>query len=92
MVNVLALNGRKVVTSDAFVIGEVEGAEVDTENWAITHLRVILTKQTVKDLKLEPPILWDVVLSLSVKYIKEFSEPINLNISLTEVANLVKSK
>ena len=92
MVNALALNGRKVVTSDAYILGEVEGAEVNTENWTMTSLRVLLTKQAVEDLKLEPPILWDVVISLSVKFIKAFGEPITLNTPFSEIATLAKPK
>ncbi len=92
MVNVLALNGKKVVTSDAYALGEVEGVEVNTENWTVTNLRVTLTKQAVQDLKLEPPILWDVVISLPTKYIKTYNEPITLNIPFTEITNLTKTK
>ena len=92
MVNALALNGRKVVTSDSYALGEVEGVEVNTENWTITSLRVLMTKQAVEDLKLEPPILWDVVISLSIKFIKAFGELIALNIPFSEIAVLVKSK
>jgi len=92
LVNALALNGKKVVTSDSYVLGEVEGVEVDTENWAVTTLRVTLTKQAVQDLKLEPPILWDVVISLPTKYIQTYSDPITLNIPFTEITNLTKTK
>ncbi len=92
MVNALALNGKKVVTSDGYVLGEVEGALVDTDNWLVTNLRVILTTQAVEDLKFEPPILWDVVLSLSTKFINTYGEPITLNIPFSEIATLAKSK
>lgn len=92
MVNASSLNGKKIVTSDAYFLGEVEGVEVDSENWTVTSLRVILTKQAVEDLKLEPPILWDVFVSLPVKCIKAYGEPISLNVPFSEIATLAKSK
>ena len=92
MVNAAALTGRKIMTSDARVLGEVEGVEIDTENWTVTHVRVILTKQAVKDLLLESPILWDIILSLPVKIIRAFGEPISLDIPFSEIETLTKSK
>jgi hypothetical protein len=92
LVNVLALNGKKVVTADFYALGEVEGAEVSTDNWTVINLRVTFTKQAVQDLKLEPPILWDVVISLPTKYLKTYNEPIALNIPFTEIINLTKAK
>ena len=92
LVNAATLNGKKVVTSDDNLLGEIEGIEVDTENWTITHLRVILTKQSAEELNPEKPILWDVVLTLPVKLIKAFGETVNLGASFSEIATLVKSK
>jgi sporulation protein YlmC with PRC-barrel domain len=92
LVNALALNGKKVVTSDFVALGEVEGVEVNTDNWTVTNLRVTLTKQAVQDLNLEPPILWIVVISLPTKYIQTYNESITLNIPFTEITNLTKTK
>jgi sporulation protein YlmC with PRC-barrel domain len=50
MVKVSKLNGMKVITTDAFTIGEVNGAEVDTGLWQITHLHVALTNEITKEL------------------------------------------
>ena len=92
MVHASTLIGRCVRNSDAVALGEVEGVEVDTGNWIITHLRVILTKQSVEELHLEKPILWDVVLTLPVTLIKGFDESISLNVPFSEIATLVKPK
>jgi sporulation protein YlmC with PRC-barrel domain len=42
MISFEKLVGLKVVTSRAFILGEVKGARVDTENWSITHLHIKL--------------------------------------------------
>ncbi len=92
MVNATALTDKKIMTSDAYFLGAVEGIEINTENWLVTHLRVLLSKQAVKDLHLEPPILWDVVMSLPVEFVKEFGEKINLKVPFSEIADAAKPK
>ena len=85
MVKGSELVGKKVVTSDGYFLGEVEGIEVDACKWFVTHLRILLSKQAVNDLRLEPPILWDVVLSLPTSFVREFGAQISLNIHFAEV-------
>jgi hypothetical protein len=44
------INGMKVITADAFNLGEVDGAHADTGTWKITHLDVELTKEAQRNL------------------------------------------
>jgi len=37
MVKVSTVKGKKVITTDAFTVGEVSGAEMDPDLWKITH-------------------------------------------------------
>ncbi len=92
MVNASALTNKKVLTSDAYFLGVVEGIEVDTENWLITNVRILLSTQAINDLQLEPPILWDVVVTLPVRFIKGFGENISLHVPFSEIAAIVKPK
>lgn len=50
LVSVDKLNGKKVICAKAYTLGEVKGAEVDTENWRLTHLYVKLTDQAATEL------------------------------------------
>jgi sporulation protein YlmC with PRC-barrel domain len=50
LVNSEKLIGMKVNTSKAYVLGEVNGFEVDTKNWRVTHLRVKLTDEAATQL------------------------------------------
>lgn len=80
MVVAAALIGRKVLTSDDFLLGQVHGVEIDTEEWRVTNLRVVLSKRAVKDLHLDPPMLMDVVFSLPVNLVEKLDEKIRLNV------------
>ena len=50
LVSIDKLIGMKVITSKAYILGEVRGAEADVDNWRITHLQVKLTDKAVTDL------------------------------------------
>jgi len=51
------MNGTKVITANAYVLGEVDGAEVDTDKWKVTHLDVNLTKEATEELGFKKPFL-----------------------------------
>ena len=42
--NVANLNGMEVITSEAQILGEVDGIEVDIVDWKVMHLHINLTK------------------------------------------------
>ena len=50
MVSLDELIGKKVITARAYILGDVQGAEVDVDNWRITHLQVKLTDKASTDL------------------------------------------
>lgn len=66
------LNGMKVITANAYVLGEVDGAEVDTKKWKVTHLDVSLTNEATKELGFKKPFLGSMKVCLPVIIIKEF--------------------
>jgi sporulation protein YlmC with PRC-barrel domain len=50
MINFEEIMGLQVVTSGAHIIGEVKGAKIDTETWAIKYLNVKLTGDAAESL------------------------------------------
>jgi len=36
------MNGMKVITVDAYTLGEIDGAHVDTKTWQLTYFEVSL--------------------------------------------------
>ncbi len=91
MVNTTALIKKKVRTSDGQVLGKVSSSELDTDNWKITHLRVLLSRHAIKQLQLEPPFLMGVALNLPVNLTEKFGEDIILNVPISEISEIAKS-
>jgi len=86
------LNGMKVITANAYVLGEVDGAEVEPDKWKVTHLDVNLTNEATKELGFKKPFLGSVKICLPVAIIKEFGDVITLKNSLQELKNLKECK
>jgi sporulation protein YlmC with PRC-barrel domain len=77
MVEVSELNGMKVITADAFEVGEVSGAEM-SKDWKITHLHIDLSKHAVNELGFKRPLLGHVTICLPVDLIKGYGDVITL--------------
>ncbi len=86
------LNGMTVITANAHILGEVDGAEVDTDIWEVTHLEVSLTNEAIKELGFKKPFLGSMKVCLPVTVIKEFGDVITLKNSLQELKNLKECK
>ncbi|MCW3994978.1 MAG: PRC-barrel domain-containing protein [Candidatus Bathyarchaeota archaeon] len=90
MTNSALLNDRRVVTSDAWDIGKVDGIEIDTEKWTVTHLRVSLSKDSAQELRFKKPILGDVVVCIPINRIKAFGDVITLDALFSDIASLAE--
>ena len=44
------LSGKFVICAGGFDLGEVNGVDIDTNTWQVTHLHVKLSKQASEDL------------------------------------------
>lgn len=92
MVKISRLNGKRVITSNAFVVGEIEGAEVSVSNWQVTHLYVSLTKEACSELGFRKPALGSVTVCLPVGFIQAVGDVITLNKSLPELKGTEECK
>jgi sporulation protein YlmC with PRC-barrel domain len=82
------LNGMKVITANAYTLGEVEGAHVNTNTWKIVNLDISLTKETVKELGFKKPMLGSLIVCLPISEVKEVGDVITLEHTLQEFKNL----
>ncbi|HVP16694.1 MAG TPA: hypothetical protein VMT42_04950 [candidate division Zixibacteria bacterium] len=81
------LNWKKVVTSDGVTIGEVEGGELDSKSFQVTHVHVGLNDATLKEFGLKKPILGQVFVCLPVDMVQAVNDAVTLRESLGELKN-----
>ena len=91
MIEVSRLNGKKVITTDAFNVGEVSEAVMD-DNWKITHIHVNLTKEATKELGFKKPVLGHITVCLQVDHVKGFADVITLNKTREELKGISECK
>jgi len=84
------LNGLKVVTTDAYTIGDVDGIEFDVKKALITHLRVDLTKEAAKELRFKKPFMGSVIVCIPLSMIQAYGHVINLNVPLSQIKTLAE--
>jgi sporulation protein YlmC with PRC-barrel domain len=81
-----------VITSDAYTLGEVDGAHADIGVWNITHLDVELTKEATEELGFKKPLLGSLTVCLPINAVKQVGNVITLNKSRLELKNLKECK
>jgi sporulation protein YlmC with PRC-barrel domain len=92
LVSVSRLVGKKVIGSNAYMLGEITGADVDTEKWLVTHLHVGLTDEATRELGFRKPLLGSVIVCLPINIIQATGDVISLNKSITELRTIVQPK
>jgi sporulation protein YlmC with PRC-barrel domain len=85
MIDVSKLNGVRVITADSYNLGEVEGMNVDTKNWKVTHAKVGLTDEATRELGYSKPLLGSVKICLPVDFVAGYGDVMTLKKSLLEL-------
>lgn len=86
------LTWKKAVTADGFTIGQVEGGEVDTNNWRVTHLHIGLNEEALSEFGLKRPYMGRVLICLPVQYIKSVGEVVTFKQTLKELKETKECK
>jgi sporulation protein YlmC with PRC-barrel domain len=82
----------EVITADAFNLGKVDGAEIDTGTWQLTHLVVELTKEGGQELGFRKPLLGSISVCLPVTAVNKIGHVVTLSKSIPELKNLKECK
>ena len=89
VVGIDKLVGMKVITAKAYIFGEVKGAEVDVDNWRITHLHVKLTDKAAIDLGFKKRFRSSTV-CMPITLINEVGEVVTIDKSLEELSRIIE--
>jgi sporulation protein YlmC with PRC-barrel domain len=92
MVEISRLFWKKVYTSDGFLLGETESADLDEKTWQITSFYVSLTDEATALFGFKQPFLGKVTVCLPVALISSISDTTILNQSRAEIHNLKQCK
>ena len=92
MVEITDYFGKKLSLRTAFLLGEVESAEVDMNTWQITNFYVGLTDEATEKMGFKRPYLGKVQVCLPVSTIKTIEDTAILNQTMQELRDLKECK
>lgn len=84
------LNDRKVIDSEAEIVGEVCGIEIDISNWKVTDICIDLSDDIIEALGYKKPFLGKVVVNVPVNMVGKVSDVVTINKSILELKNIVE--
>jgi sporulation protein YlmC with PRC-barrel domain len=92
MVKVSSLIGKKVITTDAFTVGEVSGVEMDINQWKITHLDVGLAKEATSELGFKKPFMGHIVICVPINLVQGLADVVTLKTTRVELKGIPECK
>jgi sporulation protein YlmC with PRC-barrel domain len=90
LVSSTKLEGKKVIGAKGYVIGEVEGFDVELSNWQVTGLQVGLTDDAATTLGFKRPFLSKVVVIIPSNIVRLVGNFITLDEALENLESLVE--
>jgi sporulation protein YlmC with PRC-barrel domain len=88
MVEITRLFWKQAFTSDGFLLGEVQSAELDMSNWQIINLFVALSDEASKKMGFKHPYLGKVLVCLPVSAVESITDKAILNKTIDELHSL----
>ena len=92
MVEITRMFWKKAFTSDGYLLGEIESAEMDPATWQVTSLYIGLTDEASAALGFKRPFLGKIVVCLPVATVKTVEDKATLNQTMAELRNLKQCK
>ncbi|MCW4000800.1 MAG: hypothetical protein NWE93_11225 [Candidatus Bathyarchaeota archaeon] len=92
MVEITRLFWKRVFTSDAIMLGELESADIDMETWQVKNFFVALSDEAIKAFGFKHPYLGKVTVCLPVEEVRAIKDTAILNKTLAELSSVKQCK
>ena len=89
-VNYAKLDGKKVVSAKGYVVGEVEGLDVEPGNWQVTGIEVGLTDAAATELGFKRPFLSKVVVIIPSDVVEDVGNFVTLDKAIEDLNSLIE--
>ena len=81
------MNDKKVIGSEGFILGEVEGVDVDLDTWQASMLYVRLSDEAAAGLGLRRSFMSKTTICLPIHFVKSVGDVITLNDAVSNLAD-----
>ena len=90
--NPTLLDGTKVVGSEGYILGEVDGVDIDLSSWKANALYVSLSDDATAEFKLKKSFLSKITVYLPVKLVKAVGEVITLKEPIRKLEDIAEKE
>ena len=89
-VDTVKIEGKKVVSTKGYVVGEVEALDIELSNWQVTGLQVALTDDAATELGFKRPILSKVAVIIPSSAVGAVGNFITLDKTIENLKSLIE--
>ena len=86
------LDGKKVIGSEGYILGEVDGVDIDLNSWQANAFYVSLSDEAIAEFRLKKPFLSKITVCLSTKLVKAVGDVITLKIPIRNLKDISESE
>lgn len=90
--NPTLLDGKKVVGSEGYILGEFDGVDVDLNSWQANAFYVSLSDEAITEYRLKKPFLSKITVCLPTKLVKAVGDVINLKMPIRNLEDISESE
>jgi sporulation protein YlmC with PRC-barrel domain len=91
-VNPTLLDGKKVIGSEGYILGEVDGVDVDLISWQVNAFYVSLSDEAITEFGLKKPFLSKITICLSTKLVNAVGHVITLKTPIRNLEDISENK
>ncbi len=84
------LDGKKVVGKEGYILGEVDGIDIDMETWRVNAFFVSLTNDAASELGFKKPFLGKITVCLPTQLVEALGEVITLNVPIRKLEDIAE--
>lgn len=84
------LNGKKVIAANGYILGEVDGVDVDLNTWKASTLYVSLSDEAVAGFGLRKPLMSRITACLPTRIVRSVGDVITVNEPISDLEDAAK--
>jgi sporulation protein YlmC with PRC-barrel domain len=84
------LDGEKVIGSEGYILGQVDGIDIDINTWKANAFHISLSDEAIKELGLEKHFFSKITVCLPTSFVKAVGEVITLKVPIRNLEDIAE--
>ena len=88
--NPTLLDGKKVIGAEGYILGQVDGIDIDINTWQANAFYISLSDEAIKELKLRKQFLSKITVCLPTSLVKAVGEVLTLKVPIRNLEDIAE--